>query len=121
MLLIHVMDQASIKKNIWKIAQEIMKGHKVYVGGSGGRITHDITRDDLGIQLVRYAEYGIINKECVALFHADYTVAFERQWPNWDADPRDKEGRKLGTLSFYASGDFHKVSEASIFMQMISS
>lgn len=124
MLLKHDMDRASIKKMIWKVAKDIMAGHKIYghkiYVGNGGRITHDITREDLGIQLVRYAEYGIINKECVALFHRDYTVAFERQWPDWDVDdPRDKEIRKLGKVHFYASGDFHRLMEASVLLDLV--
>lgn len=118
MLLKHGMDQALIKKTIWKVARDIMAGHKVYTAGRG-MITHDICREDLGIQLVRYAEYGIINRECVALFHRDYTVAFERQWPDWDADdPRDKEVRKIGKVHFYASGDFHRLTEASVFLDL---
>ena len=115
MLLKHGM--VSIKNTIWTVANGIMQGHKVYVGGRGGRITHDIIRDDLGIQLVRHAEYGIVNKECVAMFHPDYIVAFERTWPDWDVDdPRDKESRNLGKINFYASGDYSRINEAAMLL-----
>lgn len=107
------MDQASTKSIIWYVAQGILANHKTYSKGQG-RITHDIRREDLGIQLVRYAEHGIENTECIALFHEDYIVAVERQWPLWG----DRAHRKIGKRYYYVSGDYHKIREAAAMLAL---
>ncbi len=114
----------SIKDKIWISARKLIEqsgygAPNVVLVPDKWRKTHDIVREDLGIQMVRFAEYGLNNRECVAIFHADYIVAFERTWPDWDLDdPRDREKRKLGKLHFYASGDYHKITEVSVFLSM---
>lgn len=98
-----------IRKTIWNVAHGIMSGHKIYAG-SGSRITHNIHREDLGIQLIRRGTYGIVNEECVAMFHQEYIVSYERRWPDWETTG---DRRKLGKMHFYASGDYHRITEAA--------
>lgn len=114
----------AIKDKIWIASRKLIeqsdyRAPNVVLVPDKWRKTHDIVREDLGIQMVRFAEYGVNNRECVAIFHADYIVAFERIWPDWDLDdPRDREKRKLGKLHFYVSGDYHKITEAAVMLSL---
>ena len=125
MLLKH--DMSSIKYKIWIASRKLIEQSKyrapnVVLVPDNWHKTHDIMREDLGIQMIRFAEYGITNRECVAIFHSDYIVAFERIWPDWRLDdPRDKERRKLGKLNFYVSGDYHRIEEVATFLSLSDS
>lgn len=122
MLVKHDMD--TIKDKIWIAARKLIKQSKyqapnVVLVPDNWRKTHDIVREDLGIQMIRFAEYGINNRECIAIFHSDYIVAFERTWPDWDLDdPRDKERKTMGKLKFYVSGEYHKIGEVAAFLSL---